>query len=193
MRELSDKEQKRLFYKEKREKLNTTEKQKLDDMVIKNFLSLNEYLYSDTILLYISKNKEINTSGIMKKAFLDAKKVAAPRCINKNGNMEFYYINCFSNLAKGIFGIQEPKHNCVKLNKFDSCLCAVPGYSFDINGYRLGYGKGFYDRFLEDFNGISVGLCYEENIEKALPFCKFDKRVDIIVTEKSIRFINKEE
>lgn len=193
MQGLESKKEKRIIYKRKRKLLLPSEKLRLDNKVIENFLNLNEYKQSQNILVYISKETEIYTGSIIERALQDKKKVAAPRCANMAGGMEFYYIKGVEDLEKGCFEIFEPIiHKCVKVSDFNSCLCVVPGLSFDRNGYRLGYGKGFYDRFLKRFNGVSVGLCYKDNIEENLPTDRFDEKVDIVVTNETVILINKE-
>ena len=64
----------------------------------------------------------------------------------------------------------------------------VPGLCFDLEGYRVGFGKGYYDRFLDEFGGVTVGICYAKYTLKQLPRGAHDRRTDIIVTEK---FINR--
>ena len=69
-------------------------------------------------------------------------------------------------------------------------LCVVPGLSFDEEGYRLGYGKGYYDRFLSRFRGVTVGACYSGCVRRILPHGYFDRPVDILITERGIRNVS---
>ena len=68
-------------------------------------------------------------------------------------------------------------------------LCVVPGMAFDCDGYRLGYGKGYYDRFLSGYHGVTAGICYSDCIRWKLPRGRFDRPVDILVTDKFFRKI----
>jgi 5-formyltetrahydrofolate cyclo-ligase len=113
------------------------------------------------------------------------KRVALPRC-EGDGKMNFYYINSVNDLKKGAYGIQEPNEKCALFEGRDSALCIVPALSYDKHGHRLGYGGGYYDRFLSKFSGKTVGICYEENICDSLMHGKYDRPVTLIVTEKRI-------
>jgi len=72
---------------------------------------------------------------------------------------------------------------CRLLTQYNNSVCIVPGLSFDYDGFRLGYGKGYYDRFLSGFDGDSIGLCYGECVCKRLPHGRYDRAVDVLVTE----------
>lgn len=151
-------------------------------------LLINSSMYktAQTVFVYWSCGSEVDTHRIIDKALGDKKKVALPKCTDKNGNMEFYYISSLDDLSDGMYGIKEPNNN----NNADvfsgNDLCLVPGISFDKYGYRLGYGKGYYDRFLSSFNGVSVGLCYDACLSETLPKDEFDKKVDYIITNTKI-------
>ncbi len=166
-------------------------KRELDFRITQSFLSLEEYKSCTTIFAFISSPIEVNTAMIIDSAFSDGKKVAVPRCRDKAGRMDFYYISSYSQLKKGMYGIYEPDESCEAVvgsekNPDESRVCLVPGLCFDISGFRVGFGKGYYDRFLEHFDGIKVGICYSKCMEKQIPAGNFDRPVDIIVTEKYV-------
>ena len=99
--------------------------------------------------------------------------------------MDFYFIKSYDDLSPGKYGILEPvPERCEKAVDFLRGLCLVPGLSFDLQGYRLGFGKGYYDRFLSDFGGTTVGICYSKCTMGELPRGTFDRAVDIVLTEK---------
>ena len=75
---------------------------------------------------------------------------------------------------------------CRKLNDFTSSVCIVPALVYDKQGFRLGYGKGYYDRFLSGFHGVTAGLIYSDFVVKSLPRGRFDKASDIAITEKGV-------
>lgn len=155
------------------------------------FINSDIYKTSSIILAYASLNDEISTDCIIKNALYDDKIVALPYCINNDGLMDFYIIKSFSDLKIGSFGVREPDlTKCEKLCKYDNSIILVPGLCFDNNGYRLGYGKGYYDRFLEKHSLKSVGLCYNDLLIENIPHDKFDLPVDFIITEKNIYNIN---
>ncbi len=158
----------------------------LSSLIADTFLSTDLYQKAEILLLYCSVSSEVSTEKIFSKALNDNKKVAFPLCLDNNGVMEFYYVNDIADLEEGMYGIKAPKRSCEKYTNSENTLCIVPGLAFDKKGYRLGYGKGYYDRFLENFNGISAGLCFEAMLEEILPTDKFDKKTDYLITDKKI-------
>lgn len=179
----------RTKYKKFRSECPPKLKRELDRDLTENFLSLEEYIECKTLFAFVSMPAECDTHSIIKRAFSDGKAVAVPKCINKFGEMDFYFINSLDELEKGCFSTLEPNpQKCRKAEDFSSGLCIVPGLCFDYQGYRLGFGGGYYDRFLEKFGGASVGICYSKCIEKELPRGIFDKQTDILVTEKFINY-----
>ena len=164
-------------------------KTELDRKLTEQFLSLDEYRKCKTLFAFVSTPIEVDTSKIIETALNDGKRLAVPKCIDKSGLMDFYYTTSTDCLKKGAFSIMEPDETqCEKVIDFSEGVCLVPGLCFDYQGYRLGFGKGYYDRFLENFGGISVGICYSLCIEKELPKGIFDKNADILVTDKFINY-----
>lgn len=178
------KSQLRAEYKIKRK--NILDKALLDCQIQDNFLNSDIYKNASTILCYCSLDDEISTDRIIKKSLDDKKIVAAAKCLDTNGNMEFYIINSFNDLFSGSYNIREPKDYCKAVIDFENSVIVVPALCFDTFGYRLGYGKGYYDRYLQNHSLISVGLCYNSNIISQLPTDKYDKAVDYIVTQNKI-------
>lgn len=179
-------------YRSLRQKLSTDKKQKFDSEIADRFLSLTEYKNCDTLLAYISKDIEVGTEKIVKSALSQGKTVAVPRCNTNDCTMDFYQIKSYDDLQKGAYGLLEPDvSRCKKLTDFENSVCIVPGLAFDCEGYRLGFGKGYYDRFLQRFSGVKVGICYKECVTWQLPHGRFDKAVDIVLTQRYIRNINK--
>lgn len=159
-------------------------------------LLLNSELYkkSDLILFYAALEDEINVDSSILSAFESGKKVALPVCTDGNGHMKFYYINSLDEIKKGFFGVREPDTDiCSEVEEFSSSICVVPGIAYDKRGYRLGYGKGYYDRFLKNYTSLSVGLCYNELIKDTLPNGAYDVPVDYIISEKGIFTFDKED
>lgn len=185
----ADKKELRSYIKIKRKSVeNKAEK---DSLVAQNLLSLDEIKKADTILCYISLDDEIYTDEIVRVLLDSGKRVGAPYCVDNNGNMDFYYITDFDDLRIQSFGVREPViEKCKKVTSFDNTIIILPGLCFDSNGNRLGYGKGYYDRFLQIHSLISVGLCYNSLIVKKVPTDMYDKKADIIVTENDIIRIN---
>lgn len=168
---------------------NIPDKVEKDKAVCSNLISTKEYEQADTVLFYAALRDEINIDECIADALSHGKKVALPVCTDKNGNMEFYYINSFNDIEQGFYGIREPNvSSCVKVCSFDGCVCIVPAIAYDKFGYRIGYGKGYYDRFLSKYTLFSIGLCYNDLVVDKLPADKFDVSVDKLITESGIIF-----
>lgn len=163
------------------------DKVKRDKKISDNLLSFELYKNSKTILFYASLDDEINVDCCIEQALSDGKKIALPVCTDKNGNMKFYYINSLSEIRVGYFGVREPDTSvCKEVDDFSFSICIVPAIAYDKNGFRLGYGKGYYDRFLKKYNLHSIGLCYNELIEDKLPIGEYDIPVDYIICENGV-------
>ncbi|MCM1285563.1 MAG: 5-formyltetrahydrofolate cyclo-ligase [Acetobacter sp.] len=166
---------------------NIKSKTEKDNNICNNLLNSKIYIECKQILIFASLSDEINTDFLIKQSLNEQKKVALPKCLDSNGNMEFFYIDSISDLKCGAFNVREPvPDNSTLVTDFSCALCVVPALSYDKNGFRIGYGKGYYDRFLEKFSSISVGLCYNELISDEIPADKYDLPVDYIVTEDGI-------
>ena len=107
--------------------------------------------------------------------------------------MDFFVVEGENDLSEGMYGIFAPKAECPVLRADEKCLCCVPGLSFDKKGYRLGYGKGYYDRYLSSFKGISIGFCYDALVSEGLPCDSYDKQVNCLITDKKIYKFNSKE
>lgn len=173
----------------KRRKLNSIDNS--SDSIIENFLNSEIYSNADILLCYASLDDEIPTDAVIEKAFSDGKKVYLPACKNADGEMDFYEISSFNELVSGFFGVREPnlercKNRLFPGNCSENTVCVVPGLAFDKNGFRLGYGKGYYDRFLSGYSGISVGFCYAELLFDSIPSDIYDKKVDYICCDSGM-------
>lgn len=184
----------RAKYRHFREHMDPETKRKLDADISAKVLALREYATADTIFTYVSTPIEVDTFGLIHAAFLNHKKVAVPRCVPGTREMEFYYIRSEEDLSPGSFGVLEPSPDPANLVGAEvTGLCIVPGLAFDPHGYRLGYGKGYYDRFLSSFSGKKVGICYVGCVQLNLPRGYYDRPVDILVTERYVRNIHRDE
>lgn len=180
------KKEKRDLYLKIRGSLCESEKREFDKRIFISFINSFFFNSFETFLVYISVGSEVSTAEIIKYLLDNNKKVAVPYCYEKN--MDFYFINSTDDLVTGKFGI--PSVNIEISNKvedFSDALCIVPGVSFDNNGNRLGYGGGYYDRFLSEHNPATLGLSYERCICDFLPSELFDKKIDYVLTETFLR------
>lgn len=176
-----------------REHMFKDRKLEMDKKILDKICILNAYKNNETVFTYVSKEIEVDTHELIKRCWSDGKKVAVPACNSEDRTMNFYFINSFEDLEKATFGLLEPKREkCELVTDYSTGLCIVPGFCFDYKGYRLGYGYGYYDRFLQNFQGINLGICYSNCMIPKLPHGKFDKHVDILLNDKYIKEIKKE-
>ena len=177
-------------YKAQRRAMDPTEKKRKDDAVLRYVRKLWQYNKNQTLLCYVSTAIEVDTRGIIRQALADGKRVAVPRCVPGSCQMEFYYIDSLDELVPGAFGVDEPMPDPSRLlTDLSQGLCLVPALCYDLDGFRLGYGKGYYDRYLAGFGGALVGICYSDCIEKHLPHGRYDRPVETLVTDQYIRRI----
>lgn len=180
----------REHYKSLRMEMPADVRAEMDGLITRRLTGLRQYKSCETLLTYVSKDIEVDTRLLIDSALKSGKKVAVPKCIAGTRNMEFYYIDSLDDLSPGTFGVLEPDDNkCIKVENFAKSLCIVPALCYDLKGYRLGYGKGYYDRFLDTYDGYIVGIVYSNCVRRSLPHGRFDRPVDLLVTEKYIRHI----
>lgn len=182
----------RAKYRALREAITPDVKNERDAAIANQVRRLWQYQRNDVLLVYVSTAIEVDTHRIIRQALSDDKIVAVPRCVPGTRNMEFYRIHALEDLKPGAFGVLEPEQEPHNLMPEDTVgLCLVPAFSYDWSGFRLGYGKGYYDRFLSNFQGNMVGLCYSNCVQRSLPHGRYDRPVELLVTEKYLRRTNK--
>ena len=180
----------RAQYRQARERMSPEQKKQSDAAILSRLLSLREYGRAPAVFTYVSKPSEVDTKALIEAALAAHKKVAVPLCFPETFGMKFYEIGSVDELVKGLYGVLEPDPEKSRpAEAFENSICIVPGLSFDSQGYRLGYGKGYYDRFLSGFPGITVGLCYSGCVKWDLPHGYYDRPVDLLITEKYLRRI----
>ncbi len=137
---------------------NISHREEKNNLIYEKVINDKKVNEAQTILIYVSFRSEVDTSNLI-KYFLKTKKVAVPKI--ENNTMNFYYINSLNDLTKGYFGILEPTTS-KRIENFSQAICITPGLCFNNLGYRLGYGQGFYDKFLAKHQVYTIGLCYKE-------------------------------
>lgn len=179
----------RAKYKQLRKDMSEQTKAELDDKICRKLVSTDAYKRCKRLLTYVSTDIEVDTMQLIHTALADGKIVAVPRCIDGTRNMDFYIITSDKQLGSGSFGVLEPDpQKCELLTCFDDAVCIVPALAYDMYGYRLGYGKGYYDRFLAAHSGLyNIGIEYCSCTVSNLVSGKFDIAADLIVTEKYIK------
>lgn len=153
----------------------------------RNLLALEEYQRAECIALYAPAHNETDTAEILKAAFEAGKRVLYPAVCGTE--MVFRQVEGLHSLQRGTFGILEPCAIGGDHQADHADLIVVPGVAFDLNGHRIGYGKGFYDRFLQHPGRRAhlVGLCHDfQLLDNAIPGEQHDIPMEIVVTDKRI-------
>ena len=177
-------------YKERRRSMAPEEKFRRDEAICKAASGLVSFRYADYVLLYAATADEIDVSAIAKAAYERGKKVLFPRCDRKTHTMTYHEVASLDELQDdGMGGLEPPEGNPVYDAENDKAgaVCFVPGLVYDKAGYRLGYGKGFYDRYLSGFSGCTIGVVYSDYILPEVPRGRFDVTVDILLTERGVK------
>jgi len=178
--------------KDCRNSIDAQTKAELDLNLAENLFKVKEFVSAETVLCYMSMQNEVDTKEIINCLFKLHKRVALPRCVDLDGKMEFYLISDFSSLEKSRFGVLEPKANeNARLTDFNKAVCIMPALAFDIKGNRLGYGKGYYDRFLSTYPICKIGICHDDFVFESIPYQRYDIAADIVVTDKKLIYVKK--
>ena len=171
-----------------REALTEQERSVLDDRITQKLLATSEYAEATTVLTYVSVSSEVSTRMFIECALRDGKTVAVPRCLPGHC-LEFVAIVSLEQLVAAPFNLLEPAKELPALTEYqkNNSICIVPALLVDTKGYRLGYGAGFYDRFLSTYPGKKICLAYQQNLSRTmLPHTAFDVAVDLVITESDV-------
>ncbi|MFC5463135.1 5-formyltetrahydrofolate cyclo-ligase [Lederbergia graminis] len=155
--------------------------------IAQTLFSSNEWKEADTIAITVSNFPEVDTRQIIRKGWEQGKRMVVPKCIPKTREMKFKEISSFAQLEIIYHGLLEPKNDETKeIPKNEIKLMIVPGLAFNVKGYRLGFGGGYYDRYLSDFTGRTLALAFSEQVLDEIPIESFDLPVMKIITEMKI-------
>ncbi len=162
------------------------------DYIQEIIINSKEFRIANVVGGYVSKGSEVRTQKILKSAIIDNKTLALPKIVNDRiifrrvTSMDFQG----NKLVTSRFGTKEPPNSANIVNNIDTLI--VPGIAFDKQGYRLGYGKGFYDKYLARKKGLfTMGLAFEfQLLENDLPHNDFDQKLNALITESRIIYFD---
>lgn len=166
--------------------LNKNKKIEIENKMYNVLFQSNMWKKSQLIGLTYSTEQEWNTIPIMKRAWQEGKRVCIPKSNHKTKSMDFYIIEDENDTIEGGYQIQEPKTEYNPLNKNEIDLLIVPGVVFNEEGFRIGFGGGFYDRFLIDFPNTTISLLASFQLNNALIVEKHDIAVQHLIIEDKI-------
>jgi len=172
---------------EKRNSLSASAINIKSEAIQQRFANSDEFNYARILASYYPVGSEVRTQKIVSIALKSNRLVALPRIVGDH--IKFYPILSNTDLIVGKYGIKEP---FIPSDSSDSCvsdnidLLLVPGIVFDTNGFRIGYGYGYYDKFIARKKNsiVSVGLAYEFQVCEKVPRSDNDQKINVLVTEK---------
>lgn len=171
--------------KQLRADMTRTERFEKSMQIFEQLIAVPEFKRADRIYTYVSMDNEIDTIMLIDYSLSLEKRVFVPRVSGKD--MEFYEISDISELNPGYMGIYEPDINGKEPDYSRTGFMCMPGLAFDKSYNRIGYGGGFYDRYLSVENKLyKAALAYEAQLLESIPAQDGDVRPDMIVTEESI-------
>ncbi|MBS5885837.1 5-formyltetrahydrofolate cyclo-ligase [Clostridium sp.] len=167
-----------------RDSLNNNEKELMDNKIFNELINTDLYKRAINIFIYISFSNEINTRNIIEKAFEDKKNVFIPKVYKDDKLMKAVKLNSIDELKKNSMGILEPIDDSNYIEKENIDLIVVPGVVFDKECNRVGYGGGYYDRYLKDIKSKEnkIALAYDLQIVDKIESEVHDIKVDYIIT-----------
>ena len=185
-----DKKEIRAAIKAKKAALTPAFVEEYSARVTEKFCAQAFYRDAQALYAYLTFNEELRTDGLIRRAWADGKRVAVPRVLSK-GVMEFYYIDSFEGFVTSAFGVPEPPEDPEKLADERDVLLLMPGLAFDREHNRVGYGGGFYDRYIERYQAKGTriykpALAYDFQIVEHIPANDFDIKVDAVITAEEI-------
>ncbi len=182
--------------KELRKKLllvrNSTSKEAWEEKserIMNHVLGLREYMQANVIHTFVSMNdrNEVNTHSLIMKMLEQGKEIVIPKIEFEKDELLHSKLESFSDLVTNKWGVLETKHfNPVPVQSIE--LVLVPLIAVDKQGNRLGYGKGFYDRFLKGVSIPCIGLVFEDYVLDSIPFDSFDQKLNGFISEKGITY-----
>lgn len=178
------KEALRREFSARRDALGAGERHLLSQALLQRLEVLPAYHDSKATGFYASFRSEVETLDLLARALGRGRRVALPVTQREKGLLRFYWVSDLSSLRAGAYGILEPQalaENEVKSGELD--LVLVPGLAFDLEGRRLGYGAGYYDRTLAGLACLKIGLAFDFQITASLPGESHDVALDLVVTE----------
>ncbi|MFQ3542772.1 5-formyltetrahydrofolate cyclo-ligase [Halobacillus rhizosphaerae] len=161
------------------------ERLEISKLILNRLFSSKIWKASSVIGVTISKGDEWPTLPIIQKAWDQGKTVVVPKCVPNKKELIFYKITDLSQLEVVYYGLKEPDPSkTVLVQKQAIELLLVPGLLFNEDGYRIGFGGGYYDRYLEKYVGETISLASEKQLQEQIPIESFDIPVQFICTEE---------
>lgn len=163
-----------------RKEITDQEVHQKSEKILERLTAMEQYKTSTEIFVYVDAKHEVETMDLIRRCMADGKKVAAPKVRGKE--MDFYWLRSLDQLEPGYFGILEPARG--EIVTWPRALMLVPGVAFDTACHRIGYGQGFYDRYLAAWpEHTTIALAFDFQVYDAVPFETTDICPQMVLTE----------
>lgn len=182
----SIKEQKKQLRKKVKEKIAALSPEycvTADQQIFKKLILLKEYQDAEVFFCYVGTKEEIDTTPVLEDILRSGKRLGVPKCISY-GVMEVYEITSLDELQPGAYGILEPIEGCRLIKPEEIDFACIPCLTCSKDGKRLGYGGGFYDRYLPKLSCKKAVLCRSALREEEIPMDEYDVRIDIVIMDE---------
>lgn len=182
-----DKLELRQHMQAKLKSISSVEKKKIEQKLFEHLISSHLWKAANVIGVTISQPSEWNTKPIIDAGWKEGKMIVVPKCIPTDKKLHFYQFKSYDQLEMVYFNLLEPKpHLTKKMSKEVIDLLIVPGLLFDKNGFRIGFGGGYFDRFLVNFPNKSLALLSKMQLVNQLPVESHDISIQHLITEEGL-------
>lgn len=165
-------------FREKEKLVDVSNREEKNKLIAKRVIELcSSY---KVVGVYLSTHNEVETDGIIEELLKQGKVVAAPRI--EDNELVFHKLESIKDIELNKYHIREPLFSSETIDNIE--IMIVPGIAFDISKNRIGYGKGYYDRYLSKHECYKVGLAFDEHLHKEIPTDSSDIKMDIVITDK---------
>ncbi|KIY22320.1 5-formyltetrahydrofolate cyclo-ligase [Mesobacillus subterraneus] len=172
---------------EKLSELKRPEYENQSYQIAQQLFQSKEWLSANTVAITVSKPPEVDTFQIIRKGWEQDKRIVVPKCEPEARGLDFREVKRFSQLETVFYGLLEPiVAETASVGREEIDLVVVPGLAFSSSGYRLGFGGGYYDRFLYNYQGMTVSLAFTEQLVAEVPVENHDIPVQKIIHSKGV-------
>jgi 5-formyltetrahydrofolate cyclo-ligase len=184
---LADKNKLRKEVKEKLSKIAKQEYEQYSYQLAQRLYNEESWKKAGTIGITVSRFPEPDTLQIIRRAWEEGKRVAVPKCFPADRRMEFRMLSSFLELESVYYGLLEPIESLTeKIEPEEIAVTIVPGLAYSSGGLRLGFGGGYYDRWLAGYDGNTIALAFRMQMVAELPVEPHDKKIDMIITAPDV-------
>lgn len=180
---MCNKSQLRIKHKYLRNQMPLMDVMRFSEVISTQIIESTDFQEAKVIFGYMATMNEVQVRCVLEEALLQGKTVALPKVIQKE--MVYFQVDSLDQVQLGAYNIMEPVSERV-LEPKSGDLMLVPGVAFDLSGYRIGYGGGYYDRYISRFASVNYktyGVCYSNQRVEAVAYESFDQPVDLVISE----------